>query len=208
MDADSQHCLRLPPRLKDYLEFCALQQTQPCTVTREQIALYVRSLATRAISSRREPPSDVLRFGLANATIRLRLTAVRLYHDYLVEEGVRLDNPVSRCAQRGGFGGARSLALVPRYTTLPWIPNDLEWRAVLEVARAGPLRDRLMLALAYDSGLRRGELCSLSTGDLDPARRLLHVRAETMQRDGLRCGVVTLCIGGGHGIALACERVA
>ena len=33
--------------------------------------------------------------------------------------------------------------------------------------------------------------------------RLLH----SMARDGLRRGIVTLCIGGGQGIALACERV-
>ena len=32
--------------------------------------------------------------------------------------------------------------------------------------------------------------------------RLLH----SMQRDGLKRGVVTLCIGGGQGIALALER--
>jgi acetyl-CoA C-acetyltransferase len=33
--------------------------------------------------------------------------------------------------------------------------------------------------------------------------RLLH----SMKRDGLRHGVVTLCIGGGQGIALALEIV-
>ncbi|MDE1884221.1 MAG: acetyl-CoA C-acyltransferase, partial [Rhodospirillales bacterium] len=33
--------------------------------------------------------------------------------------------------------------------------------------------------------------------------RLLHA----MQRDDLRRGVVTLCIGGGQGIALALERI-
>lgn len=36
-----------------------------------------------------------------------------------------------------------------------------------------------MLALAYDAGLRREELCLLATGDIDPAHRLLTVRAET-----------------------------
>ena len=36
-----------------------------------------------------------------------------------------------------------------------------------------------MLALAYDSALRREELCSLRTDDLDPAHRMLRVRAET-----------------------------
>src|SRR5260370_31698565 len=32
--------------------------------------------------------------------------------------------------------------------------------------------------LAYDAGLRREELCTLSTHDIDPAHRLLHIRAE------------------------------
>ncbi|WP_434482010.1 site-specific integrase [Streptomyces sp. NBC_01340] len=36
-----------------------------------------------------------------------------------------------------------------------------------------------MLALAYDAALRREELCSLRTDDLDPAHRTLRVRAET-----------------------------
>jgi integrase/recombinase XerD len=41
------------------------------------------------------------------------------------------------------------------------------------------LRNRLMLALAYDAGLRREELCLLGTDDLDPAHRTITVRAET-----------------------------
>ena len=36
-----------------------------------------------------------------------------------------------------------------------------------------------MLALACGAALRREELCSLQTGDLDPAYRTLWVRAET-----------------------------
>jgi site-specific recombinase XerD len=35
-----------------------------------------------------------------------------------------------------------------------------------------------MAALAYDAGLRREELCSLQSSDLDPAHRLIRVRAE------------------------------
>jgi integrase/recombinase XerD len=49
----------------------------------------------------------------------------------------------------------------------------------LGVARDEPIRNRVMLALAYDAALRREELCSLRTGDLDPAHRTLRVRAET-----------------------------
>lgn len=42
-----------------------------------------------------------------------------------------------------------------------------------------------MLALAYDCGLRREELCSVTSGDIDPSRRLLSVRAEhTKNRSG------------------------
>lgn len=46
-------------------------------------------------------------------------------------------------------------------------------------AQSEPIRNRLMLALAYDGALRREELCLLSTGDIDPAYRLITLRAET-----------------------------
>ena len=167
--------------LDDYLAFCAQRHRQPQDANREHISLYVRSMAGHPMPDEEAMPAGTPRSGLANATIRQRLTAVRLYYDHLAEEGIRPDNPVGRgrYTPRGGFSGARPRALVPRYTALPWIPNDGEWRALLEAARAGPLRNRLMLALAYDAGLRREELCSLATGDIDPAHRLLHVRAET-----------------------------
>jgi len=49
----------------------------------------------------------------------------------------------------------------------------------MNVARSEPLRNRVMLAMAYDAALRREELCSLESGDIDPAHRLLRIRAET-----------------------------
>lgn len=52
-------------------------------------------------------------------------------------------------------------ALPRPQSSLPWIPSDEQWRAVLTVAAAEPVRTRLMLALAYDAALRREELCSL-----------------------------------------------
>jgi integrase len=62
--------------------------------------------------------------------------------------------------------------LIPHYRKLPWIPNDDEWRAILVAARDEPLRNRLMLAFAYDAALRREELCSLLTADIDPSANL------------------------------------
>lgn len=35
-----------------------------------------------------------------------------------------------------------------------------------------------MAALAYDAGLRREEVCSLRSDDLDPAHRMVRIRAE------------------------------
>jgi site-specific recombinase XerC len=62
--------------------------------------------------------------GLANATLQQRLVPVRLFYDYLVEEGLRESNPVGRGRHtpRGGFGAGRR-GLVPRVTRLPWIPS-------------------------------------------------------------------------------------
>lgn len=164
--------------LDDFLAFCVRQQITPERAARDHLATYVHDLSSRP--PRRVAARPVLGtgVGLANATLQLRLTAVRLYYDYLMEEGVRADNPAGRGRYTPGtaFGGA-ARGLLPRFHTLPWIPDDTAWRALLEAARAEPARNRVMFALAYDAGLRREELCALETGDLDPAARLLRVRA-------------------------------
>jgi site-specific recombinase XerD len=167
--------------LEDYLSFCARGEMAADSATREQVVAYVRDLAHRPSrhgAAVRHLDSGA---GLANATLRQRLTAVRLYYDYLIEEGVRDTNPVGcgRYTAGKGFGGQRERSLIPTYRRLPWVPTDDEWRAVLEAARGEPLRNRVMLALAYDAGLRREELCALETADVDPSQRLLRIRSET-----------------------------
>lgn len=56
--------------------------------------------------------------------------------------------------------------------------NRLLFKLYREVVKQAPLRTRCMAAIAYDAGLRREELCSLESSDLDPAHRLIRVRAE------------------------------
>ncbi|HZU46879.1 MAG TPA: site-specific integrase [Mycobacterium sp.] len=68
---------------------------------------------------------------------------------------------------------------MPRYQKLPIIPSDEQWQLVLHAAHAESVRNRFMFALAYDAALRREELCSLDVSDVDPAYRLVRVRAET-----------------------------
>ncbi len=167
--------------LEDYLLFCARCCVEADTAAREHIAAYVHDLASRPNQRGAQVRRIDSGAGLANATLQQRLTSVRLYYDYLIEEGLRDTNPVGRgrYTPGRGFGAKRERSLIPSYRRLPWIPTSEEWLAVLAAARTEPLRNRVMLALAYDAGLRREELCTLSTGDLDPAYRLLRVRAET-----------------------------
>ncbi len=166
--------------LAEYLEVCERDGVDPLAAGRAQVAAFVRELTNRPSRLGVNTVSLDSGSGLANATLQQRLVPVRLFYDFLVEEGLRDSNPVGRGrygARHGsGYGGR---ALVPRLEKLPWVPTDQQWLDVLAVFRDEPLRNRLMLALAYDAALRREELCSLRSDDLDPAHRMVRVRAET-----------------------------
>jgi integrase len=167
--------------LAEYLEVCERDGIDPLTATRAHVAGFVRELRTRPGRGGGNVIVLDSGAGLSNATLQQRLVPVRLFYDFLVEEGVRGSNPVGRGAYTPGrqFGGGGARPLVPRMEKLPWIPGEAEWLQVLEAFRGEPARNRLMLALAYDAALRREELCSLRTDDLDPAHRTIRVRAET-----------------------------
>ncbi|MFJ9034869.1 tyrosine-type recombinase/integrase [Streptomyces sp. NPDC102274] len=166
--------------LAEYLLVCEREGIDPVAANRLHVTVFVKDLSTRP--SRRGTNVVALDsgVGLANATLQQRLVPVRLFYDYLIEEGVRESNPVGRGRYTPGrkFGGHQQ-GLVPRLTKLPWIPSEQQWLDLLEVVRDEPVRNRAMLALAYDAALRREELCSLRTDDLDPVHRTLRIRAET-----------------------------
>ncbi|MEY9997393.1 integrase/recombinase XerD [Streptomyces sp. V4I8] len=165
--------------LAEYLQVCERDGVDPITANRANVAAYVRELSTRPSRRGANVVSIDSGSGLANATLQQRLVPVRLFYDFLIEEGVRESNPVGRGKYTlGRHFGSSQRGLVPRLTKLPWIPTEQQWLDVLAVARHEPIRNRLMLALAYDAALRREELCSLRTDDLDPAHRTLRVRAE------------------------------
>ena len=167
--------------LNDFLGFCQHADISPVTATRADLARYVGDLRGRPRPNSHQDASALTPLtGLSNATLQQRLTAVRLFFDFLMEEGQRTEHPVGRGRYTPGkaFGADRERALVPRFQTMPWIPSDEQWRAFLAVVKQAPLRTRCMAALAYDAGLRREELCSLQSVDLDPAHRTVRVRAE------------------------------
>jgi site-specific recombinase XerD len=144
--------------LERYLNYLATHNLSYTTVTRADIGAFLRDLFT-------------LPGQLSLSSGQLVLTVVRLFHGFLVEEGIRSHTPVSR-------GDAQHRGLVPRYHSIPWIPTEEQWLAILNAAKSDSWRNRVMLALGYDAGLRREELCGINTDDIDPAHCLLRIRAN------------------------------
>lgn len=167
--------------LEDYLSFCARGEIEVEQATKAHLAKYVQDLTTRP--SPRGPNVIVVDSGagLSNATIQQRLTAVRLYYDFLVEESIRKSNPVGRGKYTPGkaFGGKRARGLVRRFKKLPWIPTEEQWQSIVVATKKELLRNQVMLSVAYDAALRREELCSLEISDFDFANRMLTIRPET-----------------------------
>jgi integrase/recombinase XerD len=87
---------------------CERGGVDPVTANRAQVAAFVRELTSRP--SLRGPNIVSLDSGagLANATLQQRLVPVRLFYDFLIEEGIRESNPVGR--GRYTPGGAQRCA--------------------------------------------------------------------------------------------------
>ena len=89
--------------LAEYLLVCERDGVDPLTAGRAQVAVFVRELASRPHRRGGNMVSIDSGTGLANATMQQRLVPVRLFYDFLIEEGcgspTRLAGGVTR---RGG----------------------------------------------------------------------------------------------------------
>lgn len=164
--------------LEDHLRFCASIGADPLVLRADVIAAWIGDLHQRPNSRSANVLHLDSRVGLSTATIQQRIIAVRSFYDYLVEDGLRQRNPVRR-GESGRRGMPPKRGLVRPVERAPWIPNELAWVKILEACTIEPLRNRLMVAMAYDGALRRGELVQIEIDDLEPAFSLIHLRAET-----------------------------
>lgn len=151
--------------LVHYLRYCEAKSLSPPDARFDDFSGYIR------------PQLPGMACPVASATLQLRISAVRLWYEFLSYRGHCETSPVPRAMLPGPAFSRRGL--VPRMTKLPRIPDDQAWFALLKQAAAGSLRDRLMLALAYYGALRRAEVTALRIDDIDPGHRLIRIRAET-----------------------------
>ena len=107
--------------LEDYLQVCARLAITARDCEKDQIARYVRDLSQRPNPRRAKVVDRAAGAGLSNATMQRRITVLRLYYDYLMEEAIRTTNPVGRGRYRPGtgFGGQRDRGLIPHYQKVP-----------------------------------------------------------------------------------------
>ena len=167
--------------VEGFLRFCQNRSVDARRASRELIAQYVGELRTQP----RQERSNIVHLDsgalLSNATLQQRVTAVRLFFDFLCEDGLIQINPVrrGRYTLSKRFGGRADRSPIQKFHKLPWIPSEAQWASLLAVVAEESPRNRCMLALAYDAALRREELCQLRSEDIDPAHRLLRIRAET-----------------------------
>jgi integrase/recombinase XerD len=91
--------------------------------------------------------AGLTRRGLAPATARRRISALRQFYRFLLQDNVRADDPTSR------------LDAPKRARSLPKTLSVEEITALIEAAESP--RDRALLELLYGAGLRVSELVSL-----------------------------------------------
>lgn len=122
--------------------------------------------------------ADLSRLGsgwadLAPSTVARRSAALRRFFGFLVDEGLRRDDPSSALPR-------------PRFERpLPRILDEDEVRRMFEAAEdraasgeAGSVRNLALLELLYGSGLRASELVSLPRGAVRPGQPFLIVRGK------------------------------
>ena len=104
--------------------------------------------------------------GSAAASVARQVAAIRMLHRFLVEEGIRRDDPTA------DIEGVRVPAGIPHPL------SEQEVAALLQAPATNDpvgLRDRALLEFLYATGARISEACGLSLGDFDSEEQLVRL---------------------------------
>ena len=154
--------------VEEFLDWLVLERgraPRTCEAYRRDLIGYCEALATRCRSPETASEEDILAHlrhlqsrGMAPASVKRTMTAVRTFHQFLVVDGRRDDDPSSHV----------ELPTVPK--AVPKALSEAEVDAVMDaVAGSDPVsrRDRAMLEVLYGTGMRISELVGMSLADLD-----------------------------------------
>ena len=139
--------------VQEFMRFAGILQAEEFRlVKRSHLIAWRKQLETRALEA---------------ATVRRKLSAVASLFDYLCECNAVPFNPADGVKRPNqGANEGKSPAL-----------GDEQAKAILEAPSPDTikgLRDRAILSVLLFHGLRRAELCSLSVGDLQSRRGVVH----------------------------------
>jgi len=137
--------------LGQYLSWLKPNGVDAISVTEKQVESFVRAQQET---------------GEAVASTARRLAAIRMFHKFLVSEGVRATNPVER------LEGVHVPSGVPK----PLTQEETETLLAVMTGESGvEIRDRALLEFLYATGARISEACDLSLDDLDLSNRLVRL---------------------------------
>jgi integrase/recombinase XerD len=139
----------------DFMRFSGIHQAEEFRlVKRSHLIAWRKQLETRTLEA---------------ATVRRKLSAVASLFDYLCEANAVPFNPADGVKRPNqGANEGKSPAL-----------GDAQAKALLEAPAHDTikgLRDRAILSVLLFHGLRRAELCSLTVGDVQSRRGVMHFR--------------------------------
>lgn len=115
--------------------------------------------------------SHMIKEGQSPASVGRRLSSLKSYYKYLVKSGVLEGSPVAL------------LKGPKRERPLPVYVPQKEVEALLDTGDEEPsdfigVRDRLIIELIYETGMRRSEVSSLMDTDIDMGKRVIRVHGK------------------------------
>jgi len=104
------------------------------------------------------------------ASIRRYLSALKTYYRFLMRQGIAQSNPAARVLT------PKLAERLPKYIEQKQMAQLLD-RGAIDVFPEGwtGLRDRVVLELLYDTGMRRDELLRLSWNDIDLFQKTIRI---------------------------------
>ena len=158
----------LPLEMEDFLMWMATERGRSVNTLaayRRDLGGYLDWLARIGTTARAVTTPQLVTFvgerrasGAAPASVARQLAAVRMLHRFLVDEGMRADDPSA------DLDGVRVPSGIPKPLSEAEVASLLA--AVVGDAPVAR-RDRALLELLYATGARIGEAVGLSIGDID-----------------------------------------